>query len=153
MAVVNRIFGVILLACALWIVSPLIPVSVQMDAELRALAFERVRSLDELEQRVASAGRPVMLDFYADWCVSCRQMERDTFADPRVREKLSGWRLLRADVTAGSPEDRALLARFRLFGPPGIVFFDLAGKELTSVRVVGYQPAGEFLSSLAATGM
>ena len=92
-----------------------------------------------------------MLDFYADWCVSCKEMERFTFSDARVQEKLSGWLLLQADVTANSPEDKELLARFRLFGPPGIIFFDPAGKELTGVRVVGFQKAEEFLSSLAAT--
>jgi thiol:disulfide interchange protein DsbD len=123
------------------------------DVVPRALPFERVRSTDELDRRIATAGRPILLDFYADWCVSCKQMERTTFADPRVREKLSGWLLLQADVTANSPDDKALLARFALFGPPGIVFFDPAGKELTGVRVVGYQPADEFLKSLAATGM
>jgi thiol:disulfide interchange protein DsbD len=158
MVTVNKVFGVILLACALWIVSPFIPVSVQMseagtDAAPRALPFERVRSMDELDQRLASAGRPILLDFYADWCVSCKEMERTTFVDPRVREKLSGWLLLQADVTANTPDDNALLARFSLFGPPGIIFFDPAGKELTDVRVVGYQPADKFLKSLAATGM
>jgi thiol:disulfide interchange protein DsbD len=123
------------------------------DEEPRALPFARVRTPDELDRRLALAGRPVLLDFYADWCVSCKAMERRTFADPRVREKLSGWLLLQADVTDNSPDDKALLARFHLFGPPGIVFFDPAGKELAGVRVVGYQPPGEFLNSLAATGM
>ena len=94
-----------------------------------------------------------MLDFYADWCVSCKEMERYTFTDPRVRAKLSGWLLLQADVTADSPDDRALLARFKLFGPPGIIFFDPAGREVAGVRVIGYQAADEFLSSLAATGL
>ena len=117
----------------------------------RQLPFERIRSLGELETRIAGAGRPVMLDFYADWCVSCKEMERFTFSDARVQEKLSGWLLLQADVTANSPQDKELLARFRLFGPPGIIFFDPAGKELTGVRVVGFQKAEEFLSSLAAT--
>jgi thiol:disulfide interchange protein DsbD len=123
------------------------------DAAPRALSFERVRSMDELDQRLASAGRPILLDFYADWCVSCKEMERYTFVDPRVREKLSGWLLLQADITANTSDDNALLARFSLFGPPGIIFFDPAGKELTGIRVVGYQPADKFLKSLAATGM
>ena len=70
-----------------------------------------------------------------------------------AKRSLSGWLLLQADVTADAPDDRALLARFRLFGPPGIVFFDPAGREVAGVRVVGYQPADEFLRSLAATGM
>ena len=92
-----------------------------------------------------------MLDFYADWCVSCKEMERFTFSDARVQEKLSGWLLLQADVTANSPEDKELLTRFRLFGPPGIIFFDPVGQELAGVRVVGFQKADEFLATLAAT--
>lgn len=218
MAAINKVFGVVLLASALWIVSPLIPVVAQMLAwalllivpaiylhaldplppqahgwqrfgkavgvvmlltgaamlvgvlsgardplqplarigmaggsEVRPLPFERVRSLAELDARIGSAGRPVMLDFYADWCVSCKEMERFTFADPRVRARLSGWLLLQADVTANSAEDKALLAHFKLFGPPGIVFFDPSGREVPGVRVVGFQDADAFLSSLAAT--
>ncbi|MBM3347503.1 MAG: protein-disulfide reductase DsbD [Betaproteobacteria bacterium] len=110
--------------------------------------FERVRTLAELDQRLGSAGRPVMLDFYADWCVSCKEMERDTFSDPRVVERLSRMLLLQADVTANSDDDKALLKRFRLFGPPGIIFFDEAGRENPSVRVIGFQPPARFLASL-----
>ena len=121
------------------------------NVPVRHLPFERVRSLGELEARIASAGKPVMLDFYADWCVSCKEMERFTFSDPRVQEKLSGWLLLQADVTSNSPEDKELLTRFRLFGPPGIIFFDPVGQELAGVRVVGFQKADEFLATLAAT--
>ena len=123
------------------------------SAEAHSLPFERVRTLADLDARIAGAGRPVMLDFYADWCVSCKEMERDTFSDPRVRQKLSGWIVLQADVTADSPDDRALLSRFKLFGPPGIVFFDPAGKEVAGVRVVGYQGPEAFLNSLAALKM
>ena len=116
-----------------------------------ALAFERVRTLAELEARVAAAGRPVMLDFYADWCVSCKEMERDTFADARVQQKLAGWALLQADVTANSADDQALLARFKLYGPPGTLFFDASGREIDGLRVVGYQDAEAFLRTLALT--
>ncbi|HEX6734716.1 MAG TPA: protein-disulfide reductase DsbD, partial [Azonexus sp.] len=112
------------------------------------LAFEPVRSVAELERRIAAAGRPVMLDFYADWCVSCKEMEKFTFSDPAVQGKLAGFTLLKADVTANSDEDKALLARFQLFGPPGIIFFAADGRQVDSVRVVGFQDAPTFLRSL-----
>lgn len=117
-------------------------------AETPTLPFQKVGSLAELDARLASAGQPVMLDFYADWCVSCKEMEKFTFSDPAVRQKLAGFLLLKADVTANSPDDKALLARFGLFGPPGIIFFDPAGQEIKGVRVVGFQDAERFLASL-----
>ena len=120
--------------------------------EVRKLSFEPVRSVAELEARLAAVDRPVMLDFYADWCVSCKEMERYTFADPAVREKLAGFTLLKADVTANSPDDKALLARFGLFGPPGIVFFTPGGKEVQGLRVVGFQEAASFLRTLDKAG-
>lgn len=112
------------------------------------LKFQQVRSLPELEQRIETAiGRPVMLDFWAEWCVSCLEMDRYTFSDPRVQAHLREVVLLRADVTANTAEHRALLRRFSLFGPPGIVFFDTDGKELP-IRVIGYQPPAQFLKNL-----
>jgi thiol:disulfide interchange protein DsbD len=87
-----------------------------------------------------------MLDFYADWCVSCKEMEKFTFSDPRVQARLSQLGLLRADVTANNPDDQALLKRFGLFGPPGIIFFDAQGREV--LRVVGYENAERFLARL-----
>ena len=110
-------------------------------------------SIAELDQRLQSAGRPVMLDFYADWCVSCKEMESQTFVDPGVRAKLDKAVLLRADVTANSAEDQALLKRFHLFGPPGIILFDAQGREIGSTRVVGFQDAARFSTSLAAAGL
>jgi len=107
-------------------------------------AFTRVRSLDELEHVLANAGKPVMLDFYADWCVSCIEMERFTFSDPAVARRMAGFALLRADVTANTDDDRALLKRFKLFGPPGIIFFDSQGREREDARVVGFQDARRF---------
>jgi thiol:disulfide interchange protein DsbD len=120
-------------------------------AENKKLAFEPVVSLADLEAKVMAAGQPVMLDFYADWCVSCKEMERFTFSDPAVQAKLSGFKLLKADVTANNADDKALLARFGLFGPPGILFFDKTGKENKSVRVVGFMPAAEFIQTLNKT--
>ncbi|MFV0370652.1 MAG: protein-disulfide reductase DsbD [Azonexus sp.] len=117
-------------------------------AENRALPFQPVRSVAELETRLASADRPVMLDFYADWCVSCKEMEKFTFTDPAVSAALAGFTLLKADVTANSDDDKALLARFKLFGPPGIIFFDARGQEISGQRVVGYQDAERFLATL-----
>jgi len=110
------------------------------------LTFARVRSSDQLDQAVRTATQPAMLDFYADWCVSCKEMEKFTFSDPRVQAKLKQMNLLRADVTANNTDDQALLKRFSLFGPPGIIFFDRNGKEV--LRVVGYESADKFLRTL-----
>lgn len=114
--------------------------------------FTRIASVEELDAIVRSARRPVMLDFYADWCVSCKEMERFTFTDAGVRARLDKALLLQADVTRNSEADRALLRRFELFGPPGIVFFDADGQELAT-RVIGYQNASRFMQSLQAAGL
>lgn len=114
-----------------------------------APAFQKVENLAELEEKLAnSGGRTVMLDFYADWCVSCIEMEKFTFSDPAVAQKMNTMLLLQADVTANTPEHRALLKRFNLFGPPGIILFDEQGRELTDARVVGFMPAERFLQVL-----
>ena len=115
--------------------------------------FQRVRDVTELDAAVRSAGRPVMLDFYADWCVSCKEMERFTFNDPRVRARLDKALLLQVDVTRNSAADRELLKRFNLFGPPGILFFDAQGRELAAQRVIGYQNTAQFLDSLSRAGL
>lgn len=120
------------------------------QAEAHGLTFKRVKSTDELDAEVRNAsasGRAVMLDFYADWCVSCKEMERLTFTDARVRKALADVVLLQADVTANNADDQALLKRFGLFGPPGTIFFDAQGRELKA-RVVGFQRADTFLESL-----
>ena len=216
---VTKFFGVVMLATALWLVSPVIPLWLQMlgwalllmipaiylhaldplppqahgwqrlgkglgvvlllsgaamlmgvlggardplqplgflrgggiAAEAPAPTFERVASVERLDARLAeakAAGRPVMLDFYADWCVSCKEMERFTFAEPKVAARLKQFLLLQADVTANSPDDAALLKRFGLFGPPGIIFFDAGGRELVDLRVIGFQSAEKFLPTL-----
>ena len=121
-------------------------------AEEKRLPFERVASVADLEARIKAAGRPVMLDFYADWCVSCKEMENFTFADPAIQSKLASFTLLQADVTANSDDDKALLAKFKLFGPPGIIFYDAKGQENKSVRIVGFQDAAQFMKTLRQTG-
>ncbi|MGA7749231.1 MAG: protein-disulfide reductase DsbD, partial [Gallionella sp.] len=221
MEAVKRFFGVMLLALAIWIIQPLLAVSVQMmlwsillifsaiylraldtlphnangwdkflksiglfalllgaayligalsgardilrplrnigraDVQTPAtLQFSRVKDIAELDQRIIQArGRPVMFDFYADWCVSCKEMERFTFADTAVLAKLKPVLLLQADVTANSEADKALLKRYGLFGPPGILFFDAAGKELDDFRVTGYQDTTQFLKTLQGAGL
>lgn len=115
--------------------------------------FAPVRSVEELDAVVRSAGRPVMLDFYADWCVSCKEMERFTFSDATVQQHLGGAVLLRADVTANSGQDRALLRRFHLFGPPATIFFDAGGKEIGAARLVGFQNSERFLETLRSAGL
>ncbi len=106
-----------------------------------ALPFERIDNLADLEARLAQTTadrRIVMLDFYADWCVTCKEMEYRTFSDQDVRLRLEGVVLLQADVTANSAQHKALLARFGLFGPPGILFFDRTGREMTELRLIGF---------------
>lgn len=111
--------------------------------------FRRVKSLAELDAILAGApGKPVMLDFYADWCVSCKEMERFTFSDPLVQAHFKQMLLLQADVTANSADDQALLKRFGLFGPPAIVFFGPDGRERPGTRVTGYRNADSFLDSI-----
>ena len=118
-----------------------------------AVNFRKVKSVAELDEALRTAGKPVMLDFYADWCVSCKEMERFTFTDARVQAKLAGALLLKADVTANNAEDRELRKRFKLFGPPGTIFFDPKGEELAGARVIGFQDADRFLQSLQAAGL
>ena len=113
-----------------------------------ALPFKTIRTVSELESVLAQSNKPAMLDFYADWCVSCKEMEAFTFTDPDVRARMGNMLLLKADVTANNPDDRALLKRFRLFGPPGIIFFEPGGRERKDVRVVGFQDAARFRGSL-----
>lgn len=150
--VILLVIGVSLLIGALAgnrdILRPLAGLGASAEKAEQTLKFERVKTVAELDQRIAQAqGKPVMLDFYADWCVSCKEMERFTFSDPRVQAKLKDFVLLQADVTQNNADDKALLKRFKLFGPPGIIFFDRNGQEST-YRVIGYQNSATFLKSL-----
>jgi thiol:disulfide interchange protein DsbD len=165
----GRMFGkgvglLLALAAAAWLVGaasggrdvlqPLSHLAARADASGAAagaageVRFTRVRNNAELDAVLAQSRQPVMLDFYADWCVSCREMERFTFTDPGVAQRMAGMVLVQADVTANNADDRALLKRFRLFGPPGIMFFEPGGKELPDARVVGFQDAKRFTESL-----
>ena len=130
---------------------PLQPLSVlraQAAAPVDVPQFEKVDSIAELDARLATTDRPVLLDFYADWCVSCKEMERFTFSDAAVAARMSRMLLLKADVTANTDEHKALLKRFGLFGPPGILFFDGQGKERAGLRVVGFMKAEPFATVL-----
>jgi thiol:disulfide interchange protein DsbD len=113
--------------------------------------FQRIGSIAELEQKIqqAKANKQwLMLDFYADWCISCKEMEAYTFADPLVQQQLKDFVLIQADVTANNDEDKALLKRFNLIGPPGIIFFDPEGQERSAQRVIGFQDAATFVNTL-----
>ena len=111
-------------------------------------SFQRVRTVAELDAILAKTTRPVMLDFYADWCVSCKEMEAFTFVDARVTQRMGQLLLLQVDVTANNADDRALMKRFKLFGPPGIIFFSASGAERRDIRVVGFQDANRFSATL-----
>lgn len=153
--------GIILLALGLTMIvgaasgarSPLQPLTglnaQKVGTPNTALNFKRIHSIGELDAIVAQAkGKVVMLDFYADWCVACKELEEFTFSDAGVKNALKDAVLLQADVTNNSPEEVALLNRFKLFGPPGIVFFNQSGQEIKPLKVVGYQPPGDFIKVL-----
>jgi thiol:disulfide interchange protein DsbD len=117
-----------------------------------ALPFRKVASIEELDRELAAAqaaGQPVMLDFYADWCTSCKEMEKYTFSDADVQKDLAGFVLLKADVTSNGPADQALLRRFGVYGPPTTAFFGAHGRECPAFRLVGFKPADEFREHLA----
>ena len=118
-------------------------------APAHGLAFTRIKTVAQLDAALAATGgRTALLDFYADWCVSCKEMEKLTFVDPAVKARLADTLLLQVDVTANDAADRAMLKRFGLFGPPGIILFDRQGREIADSRVIGYQDKNKFLGSL-----
>lgn len=150
LGVIGLLIGAIYLVGALSgsrnFLQPLAALGAGSESKILApLPFERVGSVAELDARLSdAAGRYMMLDFYADWCVSCKEMEHFTFSDPNIRAKLQNVILLQVDVTANSANDKQLLARFGLFGPPAILFFDPAGQEIKGRRVIGFMEANRF---------
>jgi thiol:disulfide interchange protein DsbD len=153
-AIILLVFGVALLIGALGGArSALQPLSFIANGNQQqsapALNFTRINSVAELDKKLAEVkGQPVMLDFYADWCVACKELEAFTFSDLKVQQLLKDTVLLQADVTANSEDDDALLKRFALYGPPGIVFFNKNGEEIKSIRTVGFQNAERFTATL-----
>ncbi len=117
--------------------------------ETKVAEFKNIKGISGLESELAAVvGQPVVLDFYADWCISCKEMEHFTFSDPDVQKGLANFVLLKADVTPNDDQDQALYKRFGIFGPPAILFFDSNGQEQRSSRIVGFMPAKEFSQHL-----
>jgi thiol:disulfide interchange protein DsbD len=112
--------------------------------QTKYLEFKRVKTLDELNSIINTSSKPIMLDFYANWCVSCKELEHTTFTDPQVQKILKDFLLLQVDTTDNNANDKALLKRFNLFGPPGIVFFK-DKEELKNITIIGYKDPKEFL--------
>ncbi len=130
--------------------NPLDPLKVfkertSLASQSEALRFRQVSSLEELLDLIEQSDKPVMVDFRADWCVSCKELEESTFSNPKVIEALKGYRLLQVDVTQNSPEQKAIMKHFGIFGPPAILFFE-KGKEIASKRVSGYKSPDEFVA-------
>ena len=157
----QRTLGVLLVATAAWIASPLIQKTDQVGSEktingqkvhqVGDLSFLVIQSPAELDAQLIKAKQEqklVMLDFYADWCISCKEMELNTFANAEVSKELKQFVLLQADVTSNSSDNQALLKRFGLFGPPGILIFNQNSEELKAQRVIGYMPPQRFVERL-----
>jgi thiol:disulfide interchange protein DsbD len=157
----QRTLGVLLVATAAWIASPLLQqkdstgssnvINGQQVHQVGDLVFIVIHSLAELDAQLSKAQADkkfVLLDFYADWCISCKEMEINTFANPQVSQELKQFVLLQADVTANSPENQALLKRFGLFGPPGILIFNQRSEEQIDQRIIGYMPPQRFIERI-----
>jgi len=159
----QRILGVMLIMLAAWIVSPIFlgnsPTESASSAQARTekrlgdLTFKVVGSIEALQpffEEAKRTGKPLLLDFYADWCISCKEMEIKTFQNAAVAKKMQDFMLVQADVTRNTAEHQALLKQYGLFGPPGILLFNPAGEEQINQRVVGFMPPDRFLLRLNA---
>jgi thiol:disulfide interchange protein DsbD len=124
--------------------------SASANAQSPGPAFAPVRSSAELDSAVKAAGRPAMLDFYADWCVSCKEMEKFTFSKPEVRAALADFVLLQADVTANDDTDKDLMKRYRIVAPPDTLFFGADGAEKRELQLTGEENTAKFLKRVAA---
>ena len=157
----QRTLGVLLVATAAWIASPLLQnndvagslktVNGQKVHQVGDLSFIVIQSSSELDAQLSKAKEDkklVLLDFYADWCISCKEMEVTTFANPEVSKQLKQFVLIQADVTKNSADNQALLKRFGLFGPPGILIFNLDSQEQKDQRVIGFMPPQRFMERL-----
>jgi len=160
----QRVLGIMLIMLAAWIVSPILLGNTnssssnsgglaRSEKQLGDLKFKVIGSIEALQPYFDEAkrtGKPLLLDFYADWCISCKEMEIKTFANPAVAKKMQEFILVQADVTRNIAAHQALLKRYGLFGPPGILLFNPAGEEQTNQRVVGFMPPDRFLLRLNA---
>ena len=156
MTVVQKLFGVMLVALAVWVAMPIFTSSKTSSNEAihqleSGLVFQRVTNsaqLDALLNQAKQKGQPVLLDFYADWCVTCKEMELLTFSNEKVKAALSTYQLIQVDVTKNTVEHQRILKQYALFGPPAILFFDANGDEKISRRVIGFMKAERFLERL-----
>jgi thiol:disulfide interchange protein DsbD len=147
------IYGVLLMIGAargnINILQPLQTLGVNSSEVTPTLPFKSIKGLSELEHEIAAAQpKPVMLDFYADWCISCKEMEQFTLTETQVQKLLSNFVLLRTDVTANDDQDKALYKQFGIYGPPAILFFSTTGQEQRAYRVIGFMPAVQFRTHL-----
>jgi thiol:disulfide interchange protein DsbD len=153
---VQKIFGVLLVLLAAWVVSPVFlnasaPRSDTTHQLSSGLVFNVVKTSRELETALKLAkenNQTVMLDFYADWCVTCKEMEVLTFNDATVSKRLMSYQLIQVDMTKNTTDQQAILKRYGLFGPPAILFFDQQGQELSSKRVIGFMKPERFIERL-----
>jgi thiol:disulfide interchange protein DsbD len=111
-------------------------------------SFKRVHTIAQLEQEIKNSNQKVMIDFSADWCASCKELEHITFPDPTVSALMSQFKLLKVDVTKNSDTDKALLKKYNIFGPPAIIFYDASGNELKNFKTIGYKPPEQFAKIL-----
>jgi thiol:disulfide interchange protein DsbD len=145
------IYGVVLMVGAIsGATNPLLPLEKFTSAkgvavQTKALDFKYVKNIKELDEAIKASSKPVMLDFWAEWCISCKELEHITFKDPAVINKLNQFTLLKADVTQNTDDDKALQDRFSVIGPPALIFWDENNKEIKSAQIVGYKNPQEFL--------